>query len=224
MELTTIAGWLNAAFASYDYAILAALHELAVAAGWFFTPVFTVISLFADDGIFLLVLSAALMLFKKTRRVGLCMFVAILVGAIITNLVLKNLVVRPRPFDSDVSQFHEWWLFTGSVEELSFSFPSGHTTATMAAMTALFLCLKTRARWLCFVPVLLMGASRNYLMVHYPSDILGGFLAGAAGAIVAYFIIRALYRHAESHAGTRLAQVLLDFDLGPFLDRKGSAR
>ena len=47
MELTMAAEWLNTAFAGYDLAILSALHELAVLAGWFFTPAFVFISLFS---------------------------------------------------------------------------------------------------------------------------------------------------------------------------------
>lgn len=219
-----VAGWLDTVFAGYDLAILSALHELAVFAGWFFTPAFGLISLFAENGIGFILLSLVLMLFRQTRRAGICMFVAILVGALITNVLVKNLVARPRPFADEAGLFHEWWLFAGATEESSFSFPSGHTTATMAAMFALFLNLKTWARWLCLVPVVLMGASRNYLMVHYPSDILGGIVAGALGAIAAYFLVRALYRRLGYHADSRLARLVAGFDIRDAGVRKESLR
>ena len=62
MELTAIAQWLNTAFAGYDYAILQALHNLAVAAGGFFTPLCRAITLLGEKGILFLVLGIVLML------------------------------------------------------------------------------------------------------------------------------------------------------------------
>lgn len=208
-----VAGWLNATLAGFDLAIFAGLHGLAEAAGWFFTPFFMLVSLFAEKGIGLFLVSAVLMLFKNTRKAGLCMFLAVLCGAVITNLVLKDLIARPRPFADEAGAIYGWWTFVGSPIETSFSFPSGHTTATMAAMTGLFLCLRSKARWLCFIPVALMGLSRSYLMVHYPSDVIAGVLAGAAGAGVAYLLVRALYRYFESHPENRICSFVLGFDV-----------
>lgn len=208
-----VAGWLNATLAGFDLAIFAGLHGLAEAAGWFFTPFFMLVSLFAEKGIGLFLVSAVLMLFKNTRKAGLCMFLAVLCGAVITNLVLKDLIARPRPFADEAGAIYGWWMFVGSPIETSFSFPSGHTTATMAAMTGLFLCLRSKARWLCFIPVALMGLSRSYLMVHYPSDVIAGVLAGAAGAGVAYLFVRALYRYFESHPENRICSFALGFDV-----------
>ena len=62
MELTAIAQWLNTAFAGYDYAILQALHNLAGAAGGFFTPLCRAITLLGEKGILFLVLGIVLML------------------------------------------------------------------------------------------------------------------------------------------------------------------
>lgn len=213
MELTAIAAWLNTTFSGFDLAIFSVLHGLAEAAGWFFTPFFHLVSLFGEDGMGLLLVSVILMLFKRTRKAGICMFVAVACGAVITNLLLKNIIARPRPFADEMGIVHAWWLSVGAPMERSASFPSGHTTATMAAMTALFLNMRSSARWLCFVPVLLMGASRNYLMVHYPSDVLGGIIAGALGAVAAYFIVQALYRYFEAHKHERLSAFVLTYDI-----------
>ena len=62
MELTAIAQWLNTAFAGYDYAILQALHNLAGAAGGFFTPLCRAITLLGEKGILFLALGIVLML------------------------------------------------------------------------------------------------------------------------------------------------------------------
>ena len=68
MQLTALALWLNTAFAGFDEAVATAIHQLYVAAGWFFTPFLSFISLLGKGGIFLILLSIALMLFRKTRR------------------------------------------------------------------------------------------------------------------------------------------------------------
>lgn len=213
MELTAVAVWLNTTFAGFDLGVFEALHGLSEAAGWFFTPFFHLVSLFAENGIGLFLVSLVLMLFKRTRRAGICMFLAVLCGAIITNVLVKHLVERPRPFSDEAGLVHAWWLSVGAPMETSASFPSGHTTATMAAMTALFLSSRGKARWLCFVPVALMGLSRIYLMVHYPTDVIGGIAAGALGAVAAFFIVQALYRFLESRAESRWPNLVLTFDI-----------
>lgn len=213
MELSAVAVWLNTTFANLDFAIFSLYHHAAEAAGWFFTPFFHLVSLFAANGIGPLLVSFALMLFRPTRKAGVCMFLAVVFGAVITNLVLKTIIARPRPFADEAGAIYTWWLAVGAPMETSFSFPSGHTTATMAAMTALFLNVRGKARWLCFVPVVLMGASRNYLMVHYPTDVLGGIAAGALGAFAAYFVVRGLYRRLETYADRRLPAFVLSYDI-----------
>ena len=122
MELTAIAQWLNTAFAGYDYAILQALHNLAGAAGGFFTPLCRAITLLGEKGILFLVLGIVLMLFPKTRKVGICMFGAVCCGALITNFWLKDFVARPRPLT--VEPFRTWWQAAGAYAESEYSFPS----------------------------------------------------------------------------------------------------
>lgn len=65
MQLTALALWLNTAFAGFDEAVATAIHQLYVAAGWFFTPFLSFISLLGKGGIFLILLSIALMLSAK---------------------------------------------------------------------------------------------------------------------------------------------------------------
>ena len=193
MELTAVANWLNTFFAGFDHFILNALHSFAFFTGGHFNWFFRLISYFGDKGIFLLTLSVFLMLFKKTRKVGICMFGSIGCGAIITNFIFKDLVARPRPFMSNVLEYNEWWKYAGSVIEDDFSFPSGHTTAMMGAMMSIFFLSKSKKKYWTILFVILMGISRNYLMVHYPSDVLGGIIVGFIGALVAYYITQLIY-------------------------------
>ena len=55
--LFNVANLINNAFASYDYAILEALHKFLEATNGFFTPFFKFISLLGEKGIFLILLS-----------------------------------------------------------------------------------------------------------------------------------------------------------------------
>ena len=219
MELTSFAQWLNETFAGYDHFILELLHNFAVLTGGYLTWLFKLISLFAEKGAFLLLLAVFLMLFKKTRKVGICMFGAIGCGAIITNFVVKDMVARPRPFMSGILEYSDWWKFAGSVLEDEFSFPSGHTTATAAAMMSIFLFSKSKKKYFCFLFIILMGISRNYLMVHYPSDILGGFLVGLIAALIAYFITKLIYIILNKY-NNKLFEFIKNFDIVNFIKEK----
>ena len=58
-----------------------------------------------------------------------------------------------------------------------------------------------------------MGISRNYLMVHYPSDILGGMASGFTAAVIAYFITKLIYKVAEKYKDKKLFDLILNFDI-----------
>ena len=212
MELTAIAQWLNTTFAGYDYAILQALHNLAEAAGGFFTPLCRAITLLGEKGILFLVLGIVLMLFPKTRKAGICMFGAVCCGALITNFWLKDFVARPRPLT--VEPFRTWWQAAGAYAESEYSFPSGHVTAAMAGVTALVLAGKKPARWWAYLFVAAMGVARNYLMAHYPSDVLGGMIVGLIDAAIAYAITLLIYRIVSEHPDNRFCRFVLHGGIG----------
>ena len=58
-----------------------------------------------------------------------------------------------------------------------------------------------------------MGASHNYIMVHYPSDILGGIIAGAIGAIVAFLFINLIYKNFEKNKDNPVSKFMLNADV-----------
>ena len=156
-----------------------ALHALAECGGFALTPLFEAVSFVGEKGACFFALAFVLMVFKRTRRAGTVMFVAICLGALATNIVLKDLVARPRPFESS-ALFLDWWRFAGAAFEDGFSFPSGHMTAASAAMAALMLAYRNWKTVLGgSIVMLVMGAARCYLVVHYPTDVLAGLLVGA---------------------------------------------
>ena len=200
MTLTAEALWLNSFFSGYDTAILSFAHKMAELAGSVLTPLNKIITLLGEKGILFFLLAVVLMLFPRFRRTGVCMFGAVCCGALITNIILKDQIARPRPFET-VDQFRQWWEFVGAPAEDGFSFPSGHVTAAAAGVTSL--CLMRGKRW--FIPgaiwVLLMMFSRNYLMAHYPSDVLFALLIGIFSGFVAALITQLIFRFLENHSG-----------------------
>ena len=188
MQLTALALWLNTAFAGFDEAVATAIHQLYVAAGWFFTPFLSFISLLGKGGIFLILLSIVLMLFRKTRRYGTTMLLALAIGALVTNVCFKPLVARPRPYTHDGSIFQQYWEMLGKHTESDKSFPSGHMTASMAASLAVFLRGNKKVSWTALLFALAMGVSRIYLSVHYATDVLGGVITGSIGGFAGYAI------------------------------------
>lgn len=104
-------------------------------------------------------------------------------GSALLNMATKQFFQRDRPT-----------LWESIAPEHTFSFPSGHAmgSATLA-MVVVLLCWHTRWRWLAVALAgsfaLLVGVSRIYLGVHYPSDILGGFAAGIAWVSGVYLVL-----------------------------------
>ena len=98
MEMTAAASWLMSAFSGLDLGILSLLHTLSEHAGWLLTPLAKLVTLLGEKGILFFLLSLVLMCFAKTRPLGVCIFGAVCCGALITNILLKDWIARPRPF------------------------------------------------------------------------------------------------------------------------------
>ncbi|MBP3539393.1 MAG: phosphatase PAP2 family protein, partial [Oscillospiraceae bacterium] len=198
MEYTAIAQWLNTFFAGYDSAILSSLSKLADAAGSFLTPVLKFITLLGEKGLMMFIIALVCMCFARTRKLGVCIFGAVCCGALITNIILKDMVARPRPFEFS-AQFYGYWMSVGSPAEDGFSFPSGHVTAATAGVAAL--CFVEGRKWIApsVIWVVLMGVSRNYLMAHFPSDVLFAIIIGLFSAFVAYLITKAIFNYVEDN-------------------------
>ncbi len=211
MELTAAALSLNQLFAGYDLALLSLMHRLAVSLGVVLTPLCKLVTLLGEKGLIFFLASVVLMLFPRTRRAGVCMFGAVCCGALITNVILKDAVARPRPFEAE-ALYREFWTFVGSPAEDGFSFPSGHVTAAAAGMVSL--CLSRGKKWLLptVLWVLLMAFSRNYLMAHYPSDVLCAAVIGTVSAFIAWGITVLIFRLLEKYDGSPFCAFVLDFD------------
>ena len=138
-------------------------------------PIMIVYTQLGNAGILWIVLSVVLLCIPKTRKAGFVSLLAMLLGLLCTNVVLKHLVGH-------------------MVEEHDpNSFPSGHTCAAFAAASAW--CRTLPKRWMKVVAVVmaaLMGFSRLYVGVHFPTDVLAGMAVGLLCGWLAWLIWKRL--------------------------------
>lgn len=202
------AQWLNQTFASFDGGIFGFFNSIS---SDFLTGFMHFISLIGEKGLIVLIPSVILMLFAKTRKLGFCMALSVAVGALFTNITLKNLIDRPRPFLDE--QYRDFWLQAGHFFEDKSSFPSGHTTSVMAGATALFLCGNKKWSWFGFIVALLMGISRIYLVAHYPTDVIAGLVVGAVAGVLAFFLTKLAYKIVNNNAEKPLSIFIIHSDV-----------
>jgi len=135
-----------------------------------------------DHGLFWIAVTLILLIPPRTRRIGLASVFALLLSLLISNIILKNLVARVRPYDYLAG------LTPLTGPEHDWSFPSGHASASFASAWAMLrMKLRPRWPWVCAVVLAAMIAlTRLYVGVHYPTDVLAGtcigLLAGEIGA------------------------------------------
>ena len=198
MEVSTAAVWINTVFANFDLTVTQAIHDIFYPIKAFSGPFFDFVSLLGKGGIFLIILSLVLIWFQRSRRMGTAMLLGVSIGFIITNCIVKVLIARPRPYIDQSSIYYQLWLLVGQRMESDKSFPSGHTTAAFDTMTALFLTSRNKKiSWTAFIFGIAMILARIYLIVHYPSDCIGGIAVGVAagviGAVIAIHLPRVWY-------------------------------
>lgn len=140
------------------------------------------ISFLGNGGWFWIVTALFFTYGKNTKRAGIMALVCMAICALIVNIILKNAVARIRPYEALEG-------LTLLVErQRDYSFPSGHTSASFAAAWMYFKYLKKSLARAFLVIAALISLSRLYVGVHYPSDVLAGFLIASA---VSFFLIRA---------------------------------
>ena len=192
MTLTAGAAWLNSTFFVFDRTITAAVHHIYEACGTWMTPAMELVSLLGSGGLFLIFLSLILLLIRPTGHLGTAMAIGLAVGALAVNVWLKVVIARPRPY-ADVNGFYyPLWVLLGSHTESDFSFPSGHTNAAFASMVPVFLLGKKSWSWIAILFAILMGISRIYLVVHFPSDVIGGMITGTIAGLIGTLLAKAI--------------------------------
>ena len=132
------------------------------------------------------------LLLKKYTHYGIYFVLNMISSWVIIDGV-KYLVKRERP------TMHRL------ISEKNFSFPSGHATATFIFWTLIiiFIVLTLNNIFKYIITILIIslifivGVSRIYLGVHFPSDILAGYLAGSFVVSLSYLILNKIYKNKE---------------------------
>ena len=145
----------------------------------FATPIAKFITNFGG-AIFLIIATIILFILIKNKKIGFSI-ISNLVIVTILNQLLKNILQRPRPNEFRI------------IEETGFSFPSGHSMASMAfygyLIYLIYRYVKNKyVKWVLIVLLSILictiGISRIYLGVHYTSDVLGGFLISISYLVI----------------------------------------
>lgn len=147
------------------------------------------ITTLGNSGWFWIALSIGLCIFPQTRKAGILALFSLALCALVTNVCLKNLVARPRPYTQIpgleilISPPKDW------------SFPSGHTTASFAAACSYVRGLPEKRFGIpAVILAFLIAFSRLYIGVHYPSDVLAGMLVGITGSWIVFLLYKKKYR------------------------------
>lgn len=185
---------------AFDSAILQALRDPADPADplgpvWLEGAIRDITALGGTTVLLLMTLAAAgYLIIDDRRRTALFISVAVGGGTLIGNLA-KLVVARPRPD-----------LVAHLVEVQTYSFPSGHATSaavTYLTLGALLARVQPRRRIKAYIIgvalglTLLVGTSRVYLGVHWPSDVLAGWVLGAGWAMLCWAVARWLQRRRD---------------------------
>ena len=147
-----------------------------------------IITKLGDAGILWILSAINLICFKKTRKTGITVGAALLLGVIFGNLILKPLVARVRPYN--LNEAIE--LLIPSLTD--YSFPSGHTLASFEAAGVLMICDRKRFGYAALAVAVVIAFSRLYLYVHYPTDVLAGVVLGLLFAFISYKVVNLAYK------------------------------
>ena len=154
----------------------------------FLTPVMQGITTLGDGGVFWIILSVLLLLFKKTRKVGICCALGLIFDLLVVNIAIKPLVARVRPYEV----IKEITILTHQPGD--HSFPSGHSAGSFACAWAFFRAYKKKWGVPALVLASLIAISRLYVGVHYPTDVIGGIVIGIIVGELGYRVGKKIWR------------------------------
>lgn len=134
-------------------------------------PFWVFLSKIGNGGMIWIVSILIFLIPKKTRKMALLAAISLLVGWS-CNECVKHLITRTRPYDTIIA------LHPLVPKLKSYSFPSGHTCASFCVAMIYFRKISNKSRWFFLILAILIGLSRLYVGVHYPTDVLGGCIMG----------------------------------------------
>ena len=162
----------------------------------FLDPIMKAITMLGDKGLIWILITLALLIARRTRKLGVMCAASMVFGLIVTNLIIKNWAARIRPYEMVqglnciVPLAKDW------------SFPSGHTTNSLACAWVLFRKAPKKFGVPALILAILIAFSRLYVGIHYPTDVLGGTLIGLGSACLAMLLVPRLEKRFPKLAET----------------------
>ena len=176
---------------SFDFGILEFIREsLASPAGDIVMKIFTYSG--SGGAVWIAIAMAAFLSGRREWKItGTMLMAALVMTLLIDNIMLKNLIARPRPFITDSS-------FVPAIKPpLGYSFPSGHSCSSFACAMVLHRRLReTLSRGRAFAVAVvwvtagLIAFSRLYFYVHFPTDVIAGAVIGAAIGLASVRLVK----------------------------------
>lgn len=159
---------------------------------------FPKISALGNAGILWVILAFILVIIPKTRKVGVSMWIGLILELIVCDITLKPLVGRIRPFDVNTSVE----LLINAPKD--YSFPSGHSGAAFVAVSSLY--FNKNKLWIpVFILSITIAFSRLYLYVHYPSDVISGIFIGTILGYIGARLAAFIYKKIDSAKNNKVA-------------------
>ncbi len=164
----------------------------------FLTPIMTFITRLGDKGIFWILTAIVLLFFKKTRPLGIMAGISLVFSLLINNALIKPSVARIRPYEviNGLQLIIE--------KQPDPSFPSGHAGASFAVGVVYLVKGPRKIGIPAIIIAALIGFSRLYVGVHYPTDVIAGMITGTFCAIIAIMI----WKIVEKKAPVKVANAL----------------
>ena len=147
-----------------------------------------IITFLGDFGLFWILLAVILFCFKKTRISAVVMAISLACGYMFNDVLLKNIIMRPRPFYENES-FKDYLISMGLDLPIGYSFPSGHAFSSFNCAVILMLFNK-KLGYVALPMATLIALSRPYICVHYPTDILVGSILGSLFAVCMFAVYK----------------------------------
>ena len=144
------------------------------------------ITAIGDHGIVYIGFAIVMLCIPKTSKTGRELAVSLIVGFVLCNLILKNAVARPRPYT-----LTDFEIIIAPLSD--YSFPSGHTFFAFAFLKIISVRYPTM-KIPALIFAILIGFSRLYLYVHFPTDVVAGAILGTLTGIGAMRLDKMIFK------------------------------
>ena len=201
-----------------DNAVIEFMHFMCVNFGFFMTPMMRFVSILGEKCWSCVLISFVMLFKKKTRWIGATAILAIFIGFIVADFLIKPTVMRMRPYmTSNILQ--NYWMLAGAYPETNYSMPSGHTVGVTAFFVSLLITAPKQDRPLirkiAIVCIILMVFSRCYFMHHYFSDCFVGAIIGIVVSYIAKAITKGIHYICKKYEDIKFFDFVLNFDVIP---------